>query len=58
MSIIRLITLVVMIGTLTISTSAQEKCKVLKADIAGEYSGGCKKGLSEWPGDIERRKHI
>ena len=39
-----------MLGTLTISTSAQEKCKVLKADIAGEYSGDCKKGLANGQG--------
>lgn len=50
MKIIRLIMLVVMIGTLTISTRAQEKCKVLKADIAGEYTGECKKGLANGQG--------
>ncbi len=47
---IRLIMLIVMFGTLTISTSAQEKCKVLKADIEGEYSGDCKKGLASGHG--------
>jgi len=47
---IRLIILVAMIGGLTISTSAQEKCKVLKADIAGEYTGKCKKGLANGQG--------
>jgi hypothetical protein len=50
MSFIRLIIMVVMITTTTISTSAQEECKVLKADIAGEYSGGCKKGLASGQG--------
>jgi len=50
MNKIRLIMLVVMFGTLTILTNAQEKCKVLKADIAGEYSGDCKKGLANGQG--------
>lgn len=50
MNKIRLIMLVVMFGTLTISTNAQEKCKVLKADIAGEYSGACKKGFASGQG--------
>ena len=50
MNKIRLIMLVVMFGVVTISTNAQEKCKVLKADIAGEYSGDCKKGLANGEG--------
>lgn len=44
---------VVLISFLFISTSqlyGQDKCKVLKKDIEGEYSGMCKKGLANGEG--------
>ena len=44
---------VVLLSFLFISTSqvyGQDKCKVLKKDIEGEYKGACKKGLAHGDG--------
>lgn len=50
MRIIKLISMVVVFGIVTTSINSQEKCKVLKPDIAGEYSGECKNGLASGQG--------
>ncbi len=46
----RLIMMILFLGVFTTTSYAQEKCKVLKDDIAGEYIGPCKKGLANGQG--------
>ena len=50
------IILLMFFGTLPILMNGQENCKVLMADIEGEYIGGCKDGLAEGKG-LSKGKH-
>jgi len=50
MKLDRLFMAIFFLGLFTTINYAQEKCKVLKEDIVGEYIGSCKKGLANGHG--------
>lgn len=43
-------TLLLLVFFTSLTITGQQQCKVLKADIASEYSGGCKNGLAHGEG--------